>query len=258
MKRTGIMDNTNDTKNTKIDKIRKNYRCLSGSALKTIAFVTMLIDHTASVLLANMKFAVTPMFTAAGTEITWYMILRTIGRIAFPIYCFLLVEGYMHTRDRKKYGMRLLIFAIISEIPWSLEHTGTLFSTTHNVFFTLFSGLCAIYVYDNFRSDRMKTAVLLIFIFVISMYAKCDYGIKGTGFILFLYLMRENSLIRALVGCCFFARPDTVIPAFAFIQLYNGKRGYIKGRVLQYLFYILYPAHMLLLYVLKLVWFGYK
>lgn len=238
--------------------MEKRYKRLSGSILKTIALLTMLLDHTTAVLFAEMKFAVTPLFTVSGTDITWYFIFRTIGRIAFPVYCFLLVEGYIHTHDRKKYGLRLLVFAFISEIPWNLEHTGNIFSPTQNVFFTLFLGLCAVYVYDNFRDDRKKTAVLLIIIFAVSYFAKCDYGIKGVGFILFMYLMRETGIIQALIGCCFFARPDSVIPGFMLMQMYNGKRGYIKGRVLQYLFYVLYPAHMMVLYLLKSMWFGYK
>ena len=234
-----------------------NFQCLSGSVLKTIALVTMLMDHTAAVLFAKMAFGVTTLFEVFGTKITWYLIFRTIGRIAFPIYCFLLIEGYEHTRDKKKYGLRLLAFAFISEIPWDLEHTGSFFAPAQNVFFTLFLGLAAVYIYDSLKDDKIKMAFWLIAVFALSLIIRSDYGIKGVGFILFMYIMKESLLLRTLIGCCFFSRPATTIPSFVLIGLYNGKRGFIKGKFLQYLFYIIYPAHMLLLYFIKLTVFGY-
>ncbi len=233
------------------------YRVLSGSVLKTIALLTMLLDHTAAHLFSKMRFALVPFMTIGGTKITWYLVFRTIGRIAFPLYCFLLVEGYLHTRSKERYGLRLLIFAIVSEIPWDLVHKGFWTASGQNVFFTLFLGLCAVYIWDMFREDPVKRTVCLLTVFGISLILHADYGIKGVGFILCLFLLQDYPLPRALVGCCFFARPLTVLPAFALTGLYNGKRGFIRGKVLQYLYYAIYPAHMLLLFFLRMHFFGY-
>lgn len=220
-----------------IDVQNDGYKILSGSVLKTIALITMLIDHTAATLLVKMSSAVTPLAVIFGEKITLYFILRMIGRTAFPLYSFLITEGYRHTRNRKKYALRLLCFAFVSELPWDLLHDGKMFSMlSQNVFFTLFMGLAAV--------------------FALSVVINSDYGIKGVGFILFMYALSENSLIQMLCGCCFFAVPQSVIPAFGLIQMYSGKRGYINGRFLQYMFYIIYPAHMLILYILKVLWFG--
>ena len=118
--------------------IPEKYRFLSNSVLKCIALFTMLVDHVASVLLKSNSTVLLRLF---GRNITLYQSMRMVGRLAFPIYAFLLVEGFYHTQDKKKYGLRLLIFALISEIPWNLEHSGSLFYTKQNVFFTLFLGL---------------------------------------------------------------------------------------------------------------------
>lgn len=232
-------------------------KIISGSLLKTIALLTMLLDHTTAVLLKHYQFFITPLFNLLGTEITPYYLLRGIGRIAFPVYCFLLTEGYTHTRCKEKYATRLLCFAVISEIPWNLEHSGSVFYSGQNVFFTLFLGLCAIYIYDQFKKDRTKQIFSLIAVFCIALVLKADYGVMGVGFVLFLYIMRDNKLLQSLIGCCFFSTPAFVAPAFVLINMYNGKRGYIKGRILQYAFYIIYPLHMIILYLLKLYLIGY-
>ena len=85
------------------------YQVLSGSTLKVLAAATMLIDHTAGALLSKNPVE---LFSIAGRTVTLYMILRTIGRVAVPIFAFLLTEGFMHTRNRKSYGISLFVFAL--------------------------------------------------------------------------------------------------------------------------------------------------
>ena len=109
-----------------IYKKYENMKVLSGSSLKMIALITMIIDHIGSVLLSQAQFANEPIVSIGSHAITLYFIVRKIGRLAFPIYCFLITEGYLHTHDKKRYGLNLLIFALISEIPWNLEHSGHL------------------------------------------------------------------------------------------------------------------------------------
>lgn len=226
----------------------EKYRILSGSALKTIALITMLIDHTTMTFLSGSKAAV---FTIAGHTLLWYDLLRGVGRLAFPIYVFLLTEGFIHTRNRTKYGGRLLAFALISEIPWNLLHNGTvLYIKSQNVFFTLFLGFLALCAMDRYRDDMKKQALSLVLPLIASLNLHADYGATGFGFILTVYLLRENELSRAIVGSCFLSSRWKAGLAFIPIGMYNGRRGYIKSAPLQYAFYAIYPAHMLLLYYL--------
>lgn len=88
----------------------EKYRILSGSALKMIAVITMLIDHIGAVLLSMYQPAQKILFTLFGREYNVYLIFRDIGRAAFPIFCFLLLEGFRHTRSRFRYGRNLLFF----------------------------------------------------------------------------------------------------------------------------------------------------
>ena len=233
---------------------RKRYMILDGSVLKTIAVVTMLIDHTAVVLLSNSN---TVVFSFAGHVLTLYTLMRFIGRISFPIYAFLLAEGYVHTRDVKQYALNLLLFAVISEMPWNLEHTGTFRYANQNVFFTLLLGLLGIWAIDKLRNEPLKLTASLVCLLILSNVIKCDYGIRGFGFILMMYLLREEPFGRAAVGCCILNSTWKASLAFIPIALYNGKRGFIKNEFLKFLFYAVYPIHMMILYWIKLKTIGF-
>ena len=222
-----------------------------------IALITMFIDHTASVLLRQMQFANEAIISFSSHDITLYWICRIIGRLAFPIYCFLITEGYIHTHDKKKYGINLLIFALISEIPWDLEHSGKLFDGRQNVFFTLFLGFLAIYFYDKYKDDKKMLLISLVILFVISLLIRADYGSRGMAFILFLYVMRDRKVLQAVLGSCFFSYAWAILVAFVPINMYNGERGFIRGKIAKYAFYAAYPLHILILYFLKSKYFGY-
>lgn len=129
------------------------FQVLSGSTLKLIAIILMLIDHTGLMILYNYPATTATLFSFGGVDYSWYRIFRDIGRAAFPIFCFLLVEGFLHTHNRKKYGLNLFLFACISEIPWNFMFTNTWRYEKQNVFFTLFLGylaFCALeYFWDN-------------------------------------------------------------------------------------------------------------
>jgi hypothetical protein len=119
-------------------------REISGSTLKLIAIITMLIDHTAAVVLEKIIVAGESSNTIAYDSVLYfiYVLMRMIGRLAFPIFCFLLVEGFLHTRSVRKYAIRLAAFALISEIPFDLALFGEPFYFNYqNVFFTLLIGL---------------------------------------------------------------------------------------------------------------------
>ena len=228
--------------------IPARFKVLSGSALKTIALVCMIIDHIAAYLSSNFSAV---LFTVGSRTITVYRIMRWIGRIAFPIYCFLIVEGVLHTKDRKKYAIRLLIFAIISEIPWNLVHSMKLTYSGQNVFFTLFLGCLALILYEKFEGDRVKQIICLLSLMIVSLILSADYGITGYCMIILMYALRENRLLQAVVGCSVLSSTWIAGLAFIPINLYSGERGFIKGKVLQYCYYAIYPVHLFILYLIK-------
>ena len=230
-------------------------RVLSGSVLKLLALFTMIVDHVGVFLLKDMEFATEPLLTLGSKTLTLYWICRKIGRLAFPLYCFLLCEGYQHTRDKKRYGITLLAFALVSEIPWNLVHSGHLLYAKQNVFFTLFLGYLALCCYEYFRKMPAMMLLGLSALLLAAKLFRTDYGFHGIAFILFLYLLREHRTVQAVIGSVLLDGVSSVwavFLAFIPINMYNGERGFIKGKVLKYAFYIAYPLHLLLLYLIKL------
>ncbi len=231
--------------------VKSKWKILSGSGLKMIAMVTMLIDHIACFLLFDEFSLIQPLFTVGKTNVSIYWLLRSVGRLAFPIYCFLLAEGFLHTRNRLRYGLNLLIFALISEIPWNFVHGGSLLYSAQNVFFTLFFGYVCLYLMEIEKCPTVIRVCGVLGIFVLAYFFKADYGYMGVAAIIAMYLLRKNSLARAAVCTCLFSSTWRAALAFVPIGLYNGERGFIKGRVGKYICYIFYPLHLLVLGVLR-------
>lgn len=228
--------------------IPEKYKILSGSALKVIALFTMIVDHVGLHLLRNSGIVL--LHTGWG-NLTLYALMRKVGRLAFPIYCFLLTEGFLHTRDRKKYGLNLLFFALISEIPWDLEHTGNLQYPVQNVFFTLFLGYAGLCCIEKLRERPWEQLVSLMALVLAAMNLNADYGIGGFAFILVMYLLRREKILQAVVGTCIESGGWAAGLAFIPINLYNGRRGFIKGKVMKYAFYAAYPVHILIIYLIR-------
>jgi len=225
----------------------EKHRIFSGSALKLIAVISMLIDHIGYTLCHTAPFFTAPLFSVLGKTVTVYYILRRIGRLAFPIYCFLIGEGFAHTRNQTKYLLRLLIFAVISEIPYNLMISGRILCPEHqNVFFTLFLGALSIYFLENIKRSLQK-AILMLAVLAVSVVLKADYGAAGMVAILLLYVLRSHPLVQAIAGYPLFSGGIFSFAAFVPINLYNGKRGFIKSPILKYAFYLFYPLHMLAL-----------
>lgn len=149
---------TNKTNNILL--LPERWHVLSGSWLKIIAMALMLIDHVASQILRYYPAFTEPLITLGNHHITWYYLLRCVGRLAFPIFCFLLVEGFQHTHDRWKYGRNLFVFALISEIPYNLTHGGHIYGWSQNVFFTLFLGFLALCVVRRWEDAPIKRNVM--------------------------------------------------------------------------------------------------
>lgn len=204
--------------------------------LKMIAIAAMACDHIGAVLFPQ------------------YLEMRIIGRIAFPIFAFTLVEGFFYTKDVKKYMMRLGVLALVSEVPFDLAFWGVPLEFGHqNVFFTLFLGIAMLYFYlKSIRTSRQIFAVLGMML--LSELLRTDYNSAGLLMIFIFYMFREKRIISVLgmsivnllyMGglqgyACFAAIP---------IGLYNGKRG----PRCKWFFYWFYPVHLLVLYGISLI-----
>ena len=228
-------------------------RGISGSTLKIIAIITMLIDHVGAVVIAPVMFQRSGINYMEDNLYGTYSLLRSIGRIGFPIFCFLLVEGFLHTRDMKRYAIRLGIFAFISEIPFNLAFFGKIFSPDYqNVFFTLLIGLLVMMAYKAIQ-EKLESKITKIILYLLSLSAgaglayfmKTDYKAFGVICIMVIYVFRYNKLHQIFAGAAsFYFKSPAAIFAFIPISLYNGKRGIS----LKYIFYAFYPVHLLILY----------
>ena len=230
---------------------------MTSLALRTLAMLTMLADH--------LGHACHEMLPEPA-----YIAMRLAGRLAMPIFCFLIAEGFFHTRDLKRYAGRLLLFALVSEIPydWFMSSGETLVRWSgQNVFFTLLLGLLAIWLCDMFAL-RNRTWLSLFGVLAcaaLAQLAQTDYGMFGVLFIFVFYCFRDRPKEKhfAFAGAClllglynYLTSPNSsltwpiilasaaaaVIP----IWLYNGRKGK-GGKALQIAFYVFYPAHLLLI-----------
>ena len=147
--------------------------------------------------------------------------------------------------------------ALISEIPWNLEHTGTIRYASQNVFFTLFLGYMGLCCLEYFREKPREQLASLLFLALIALNLKADYGMIGYGFILLMYVLRERRILQAVLGTCFESGGWAAGLAFIPINLYNGKRGFIRGKFLKFAFYAAYPLHILVLYWIRKNTIGY-
>lgn len=235
---------------------------ITGSKLKLIAIITMFIDHVGAVIIENgvlqrvSSNSVTSANVLALRAYTnWLMIdriMRWIGRLAFPIFCFLLVEGFLHTRDWKKYFMRLFVFSLISEIPFDLAIKQEVFYFGHqNVFFTLWIGLLVM-VGMRYIEKKKTLSISMRYLgevavvvagMVLAYLLKTDYDWFGVFVIALLYFFRLDKKQQTLSGCIAFCWEITAPLAFIPIYHYNGKRG----SDFKYVFYIFYPVHLLIL-----------
>ena len=230
---------------------------LSAAVLKWIAQITMLVDHTG--------FSLYSAWRRAGHVPTYnlwlvYRVMRSIGRIAFPIYCFLLVEGYLHTRDVKKYSLRLFLFGLVSEIPFNMAFWGKWWDPSHqNVYFTLLLGLLAIWAWDRLTEKdvlrcawwrKICAAAAVTAACLLARYLRTDYQWVGVLVIFLMFLFREKQLLRFFsAGPALLLSSTTEMwswPDFILFKLYNGQRG----RQAKYFFYVFYPAHLALLAVI--------
>ncbi len=237
---------------------------MSGYTLKIIAMVTMLIDHLTAVFVPYDSWL--------------YMIGRSVGRLSFPIFCFLITEGHRHTRDIKKYLFRLLIFAFISEIPFDMAFyypfSDSNYMYHQNIYFTLFIGLLVItiidYIEDYFAfkyrinsnsnnnipfviKNLLSMGVLLAGC-LIAYLIKSDYSFVGVLMIWTFYIYKNDIkllFISQLILNLIYGFPQVLgVFSLYFINRYNGERGKQANK---YLIYGFYPLHLLIIFLIKFI-----
>ena len=227
---------------------------MSSFLLKIIACFTMLLCHIPFVY---------PQYSVP---------LMYIGKISFPLYAFLISEGYVHTRNFSKYLTRLIVFGVISQIPAYLLFVGKSFNGLYlNIFFTLALGLLGIRIYDKIKSKYVSIPVILL-LAVIAELLKFDYGAFGVLMIICFYIFKRNKLNMVLsqmflmfilymkkmsyytfslfnLQYILFQLLFSVI-SLAIILTYNGKKGKSSGKI-KLMFYFFYPVHLIILDLLK-------
>lgn len=206
---------------------------------------------------ASLPASLAAWFQIGSTTYSLYRVMRDVGRAAFPIFCFLLVEGFLHTHNRFKYGRNLLIFACISEIPWNFAQNGTLlYPDKQNVFFTLFLGYLAFCLVERFEKNASMQLFCMLLLLAVSYFLKADYGYKGFVFLLIMYWLHQHKSAQAVIGSCWLIYEWKACFAFIPLNMYNEKRGFIQGKWVKYLFYAFYPVHIAILTVIRKMWFG--
>lgn len=238
------------------------YKILSSSSLKIIAMLSMLIDHAALMFMSYDATYHEPYFSVGKIAVSDYFLCRNIiGRLAFPLFAFLIVEGFHHTKSHTRYARNLLLFAIISIIPWNLAHGNILYHSSQNVLFTLFMGVVAMSQIDKitrYHSQHnslppIPTLLLVTELFLIQL-VHLDYGTVGVIYIILLHILRNNTLNQFLATLATFTYSKFSrfnFLAYIPISMYNGRRGFIKGKVSKYLMYTFYPAHILILWAIS-------
>ena len=261
---------------------------INGHTLKVIACVIMLLDHlTAGIMLPVVKAGLYPDSIPFERIKLIYSILRGIGRNSFPIFCFLLVEGFIHTKSRLRYALSLLLFGIISEpfydvlfyakkdvfninffecFSANLDHIWD----KSNVYFTLLIGLLVIWAAEYFIENLSKkfslpfwvpyilSAIVLGLGILVAELARTDYHGYGVALIFIFYILRYQfplNIVAGYIELSFLGTEYYALPCFALLYFYNHKRGPGIGNF-KYLFYAFYPVHIFLIYILRCLIYG--
>ena len=223
---------------------------MSSFSLRLLALLCMFADHAGLAL-----------FPSVGA-------FRCVGRLAFPLYCFLLVQGYTHSRDVRAYGRRLLLMALISEIPFDMLIFGRIASgMEQNVFFSLIFGLIAMQSSDALRDKPLYAGFAAAALCMGAMLCRVSYGWLGVALCLCIHSLYDRRLRMAVWIACILliysfslllsgVTMSWVLVSFcALLSLlpilcYNGKRG-LRVPLLTFAFYAAYPLHIAALLIIR-------
>ncbi len=236
---------------------------LTSVGLHIFAMIFMLADH---------------LWATVFTNAQW---LTQVGRLAYPIFAFMIVEGYTHTKNLKKYVLRLLAFAVITEIPFNLMVGNSVFYYVHqNVLWTFLISIGLIYLNELARKKEKLWLNLVTMVgtvvlgYVLGYITFVDYNAAGILTVLLFYFFRGRKwwcCLGQLVGLYYInvemlqglyfevelfghtfevVQQGIAVLSLAFIWLYKGRQGK-KSKAFQYFCYAFYPAHMLLLWLIS-------
>lgn len=235
-------------------------RTMNRNALKYIAILAMISDHTAVFLLDKYDVA--------------YSICRTVGRLTAPIMCFFIAEGFFYTHSKLKYGTRLCIFALISQFSYTFANCSTLITwkliSNWNVIFTFFMGFLILLCYEKINNRLLKWLAIIL-LCGISFIG--DWGVIAPLWILFFYLFRNNK-VRKNILFCSVAIIEIVYDGYLmFVEriplqyglwhlglfltvplllMYNGEKGN-NSKFNKWIFYIFYPLQFIVFGLLRMV-----
>lgn len=228
----------------------KNLQKINGAQLKYIAFASMFIDHFN-------KAIITPFLTGTGPLNVITRIFDILGRIAFPIFAFMIVEGFFKTKSRWKYLRNLLVFAAISEIPYDMFQSAVFINTwSQNILWGLALGLFTIMVIDKLKEKIIKRPLrIFVSIFIVtlsslgSMLISADYEYYAIIIIYIYYLFYDKRLLASGLSYLVIIKEIYAILGFATVLLYNGEKGK-QNKIFNYLFY---PVHLLILGIIRMI-----
>ena len=228
-------------------------KCLSNFDLKLIAIITMTIDHIGVVF---------------GT--VFYNFLRAVGRLSFPIFAFLLTEGYVHTKSFSKYFLRLLVLALISEVIYDYVFFGSfIYIGANNIFFTLALGLLTLFLLDKSKGlikryfkDKIDLFIILPITYLLILvimglmgeFLNFSYGMLGILVISFFYLFKDNFplvVISVSLSTLILGEGMQYFSLFSLILIYFYNQK--LGKSCKLFFYLFYPLHILVLGVMKML-----
>lgn len=223
--------------------MKKNF-LMGRTALQSIALITMLCDHIAFIFVDSLQFP------------ELYQAMRIVGRISFVLFSFMLVEGFLHTHNLRKYLSRILLFAFLSELPFDLAFYHTVIKPdAQNVMFTLFIALLVLIGLARFASDSIMKAIILLAGCGAAIALKTDYSYTGIILIALFYLLHQQKALLYLLLCLYFVLWGGLeifaILALPFCILYQPDKE--EKPLPKYFCYGFYPVHLLVLWGISLL-----
>ncbi len=239
-----LMSRISLQKNSKIMQ-KEKFSLLSNNSLKVIAMVSMLTDHMGLVLFPHIR------------------IFRIIGRLAFPIFAYMIAEGCFYTKDRRRYLLLIAAMGFGCQAVYLLTSA----SFHMNILLTFTLSICAIFSADNFFRKKDGKSLLIFILVWLSVIFLCaiapelfstygfrfDYGFLGVFLPVAVYFPKKKSLkilftAIVLLGMTYLNQAQIYsLCAVPLLMLYNGKRGKLN---MKYVFYIFYPAHLAVIYLI--------